>query len=387
VGAPTLDVVTLSSETDTLRADVRRFLDDAVDHGTFVPRCDAWLGGIDPEFSRALGSRGWLGLTFPQEYGGHGRGPMVRFVVTEELLAAGAPVGAHWIADRQMGPSILRFGDETQKRRFLPGIARGEIFFCIGMSEPDSGSDLASVRTKAEKVAGGFRINGAKIWTSGAQACHAMMSLVRTSPVEEGRRHEGLSQFIIDLESDGVQIRPISSMDGARHFNEVVLQDVFVPDEALLGKLGDGWRQVTSELAYERSGPERIMSTLPLLLAWTAQLRSASEPTSPEIEQAVGRLTARLWVLRQMSLTVAGALEQGRTPDVEAAMVKDLGTRFEKDVADQVRLFAGVEPDVTGDRALQRLLGEALLHLPAFTLRGGTTEILRGIVAKSLERG
>lgn len=373
----------LPAQSDTLRREVREFVAAEIAAGSFTPRCDNWLGGVDREFSRKLGARGWLGMTWPREYGGQQRSALDRFVVTEELLAAGAPVAAHWVADRQVGPQLLRFGTEAQRQRYLPAITRGECYFSIGMSEPDSGSDLASVRTRAERVPGGWRVNGTKVWTSVAQIAHAMIALVRTSP-SDGDRHAGLTQLIIELAADGVTVNPITSIDGQAHFNEVALRDVFVPDEAVVGELGDGWRQVTAELAYERSGPERILSTMPLLRAWCRQL--AGSGASDEARHGAGRLVARAWVLRQLSLAVASALAAGEAPAVEAALVKDLGTRFEQESVTVIRRYAGVEPDPDSADDVTRLLAETVLRTPGFTLRGGTNEILRGIVARSLVR-
>ncbi|MCP2338232.1 acyl-CoA dehydrogenase family protein [Actinomadura rupiterrae] len=363
---PELEPGVLPPGAERLRGEVRDFLATT----DFEPRCDSWLTGTDPEFSRALGARGWLGMTLPEEYGGHGRSPLERFVVIEELLAIGAPVGAHWIADRQMGPSVLANGTEEQKRRFLPAIARGECFFAIGMSEPDSGSDLASVRTRAERGADGrWRLTGTKVWTSGAHIAHAMVVLARSTP--GATRHEGLSQFIVELPADGVTIRPIPGLSGEHHFNEVVFDGA--PAE-LLGAEGDGWRQVTAELAYERSGPERFLSTFALVRLLCS--------LSPGV--ASGRLLGRLWALRQASLAVAGALAEGRTPDLEAAMVKDLGTRFEREVIDVARDQLAVEPDPTSPDQAARLLAQAVVQSPGFTLRGGTNEILRTIIARGL---
>src|SRR6185437_10840362 len=243
----------LPPECLELRDEIRSFLDLERATGGFFPQCDSWLAGFDPSFSERLGRRGWIGTTFPKEYGGLGADSFTRFVIAEELLAAGAPVAAHWIADRQSGPSILRFGTEEQRQRYLPGIIRGELFFAIGMSEPDAGSDLAAVRTRAERVDGGWLVNGMKVWTSHAHHAHHMLTLVRTSPADATRRHAGLSQFIIDLASPGVRCNPIQLISGAHHFNEVVLDGVFVADDQVLGTVGEGWTQVTHELAYERS--------------------------------------------------------------------------------------------------------------------------------------
>lgn len=357
-----------------LRVEVRAFLEAEVEAGTLEPRCDNWLAGFDPEFSARLGARGWLGMTWPQRYGGHERTALERYIVSEELLAAGAPVAAHWIADRQTGPLLLRYGTDEQRERFLPAMARGELFACIGMSEPDSGSDLASVRTAARRVDGGWSVSGTKLWTSGAHRAHLMLALVRTSPRGEDR-HEGLSQVLIDLKSQGVRVLPIRLMTGEHHFNEVVLEEVHVPQAMLVGEEGRGWSQVISELAYERSGPERFLSTFPLLRAMVAE---------PALDRAiVGSLIAQLWALRRLSLGVATALQEGKSPAVEAALVKDLGTRFEREITEQARRLSPAQRTPL----FSRLLGEAELHGPGFTLRGGTNEILRGLVARGLIAG
>ncbi|WP_218009976.1 acyl-CoA dehydrogenase family protein [Actinomadura kijaniata] len=370
---PELEPGTLPPDAGALRGRVREFLAGQ----DFTPRCDSWLTGADPAFSRRLAERGWLGMTLPPRYGGHGRSPLERFVVIEELLAAGAPVAAHWIADRQTGPSIAAHGSEGLKRRFLPAITRGECFFAIGMSEPDAGSDLASVRTRAERVAGGWRLHGTKIWSSGAHLAHTILVLARSAPAD-GDRHAGLSQFVVPLPGEGVTVRPIRGLAGEHHFNEVVFDGAFVPEDLLLGEPGDGWRQVTAELAYERSGPERLLSTFPLVRLL------AERAATPAERRAAGGLLARLWALRQASLGVAGALARGRAPDIPAALVKDMGTRFEREVIEVVRAHSPVEPDPASPDPLARALAEAVVQSPGFTLRGGTNEILRGIVARGL---
>lgn len=377
------DPVELPAGLADLRAEVRSFLDDERGAARWTPRADVWLSGWDESFSRRLGERGWLGMTIPTEYGGHGRTALERYVVTEELLAAGAPVAAHWIADRQIGPSLLRHGTEEQRRAFLPGIARGEVYFGIGMSEPDSGSDLASVRTRATRVDGGWRLSGTKVWTSGAHHAHAFFALVRTEPRDDAHRHAGLSQFLVELDSPGVEIRPIPLLTGAHHFNEVRFDDVFIPDARVFGELGNGWAQVTGELAFERSGPERFLSTYPLLASLVGELAGAGRADAGT-RRRVGSVVSRLWTLRAMSLAVAGALESGRAPELAAALVKDLGTRYENEIVDAARLLVDIPPDPGAESGFARLLADAVLHAPGFTLRGGTNEVLRGIVARGM---
>jgi alkylation response protein AidB-like acyl-CoA dehydrogenase len=315
-------------------------------------------------------------MTLPNRYGGHERTFLERHVVLEELLAAGAPVAAHWFADRQTGQLLLRFGTEEQRMRFLPGIARGETFFSIGMSEPDSGSDLASIRTTAKRVDGGYRVSGAKIWTTAAHLNHYVMTLVRTSPASD--KHDGLSQLMIDLHSDNVVVRPIKILSGEADFNEVVFNEAFVPTNMRVGGEGDGWVQVTSELAFERSGPERFLSTFPVLAETVRELGSSPNAAA---NAAMGTLFAKLRALRALSFDVASRLQRGESPAVEAALVKSLGTRFEQETVEVVRSV--VDPQRAGAR-WRRLYSEAVTHGPGFTLRGGTTEILRGIVAKGL---
>lgn len=362
------------SGTDALRAEVRAFLAEQLDAGAFTPSVDAWLTQWDEQLTAALAARGWLGMTVPVEYGGHGRSFVERFVVTEELLAAGAPVAAHWVADRQIVPSLLKYGTDQQKSHFLPRIVRGECFFGIGMSEPDSGSDLASVRTRAERVAGGWSLSGTKVWTSGAHRAHAFIVLARTAPVDRADRHAGLSQFIVDLRSAGVEIRPIISMNGDHHFNEVILDKAFVPNGMVFGEIGDGWQQVTSELSFERSGPERFLSTF-VLLASAAE-NMALQRLSYDVN--LGRLVARVAGLHQMSAAVAGALQRHERADVAAAVVKVLGTTAEGDIADFADRHAG------GDSHYADLVSRAIDQRPGFTLRGGTNEVLRGVIARGL---
>ena len=369
------DAVSLPAGAEALRAEVREFLAAHWPPG-YWPNSD-FGAGHDPAFSRRLGERGWIGMTWPKAYGGGERSFFERYVVTEELLAAGAPVSAHWIADRQSGPLLLRFGSEDQRRRYLPAIARGECFFSIGMSEPNSGSDLASVRTRARQADGGWVVNGAKIWTTDAHRNHFIIALVRTEPPSEDR-HAGLSQLVIDLKAEGVAVRPIRNIAGEQDFNEVVFTDCFVPDAAVVGEPGNGWAQVTSELGYERSGPERFLSAFRVLHEYVRWVGA-----NPDAGQAatIGRIASHLTTLRRMSISVAGMLQEGASPVVESALVKTLGNDFEKLLPELVRLRTPALPE---SEPLERSLRQTLLHAPSFSLRGGTREILRGVIARGL---
>jgi alkylation response protein AidB-like acyl-CoA dehydrogenase len=371
-------VVTEGPALTELRLEVRAFLDEQIAAGAFVPHVDTWLTRWDREFTRELGRRGWLGMVIPTEYGGQGRTYLERFVITEELLVVGAPVAAHWIAERQIGPSLLTYGTEEQKQAFLPGISRGDIVFGIGMSEPDSGSDLASVRTRAEKVDGGWRLTGTKVWTSGAHEADGFFALARSAPLDPAHRHAGLSQFIVDLRAPGVEIRPIISMGGDHHFNEVHLDGVLIPDDRVLGNVGEGWKQVTSELGFERSGPERFLSTFQLLASAAEAMGEGHLP----LDTGLGRQVARVAALHQMSFAVSTALEAHENADTAAAVVKVLGTTTEGDIADYVDTLTA--SGWIEDEELYALLHAAILQRPGFTLRGGTNEILRGVIARGL---
>ena len=367
----------LPPETQSLREEVRTFLAEELADYPAVKRAETWMG-YDKSFSKKMGDQGWLGMTWPEKYGGGERSAFERYVVLEEMLAAGAPVAAHWIGDRQSGPLLLRFGTEEQREKILPRIAKGEIFFCIGMSEPDSGSDLAATKTRATKTDGGWLINGTKLWTSGAHLSDYMIALFRTDP-DPTDRHGGLSQFIVDLKTPGIAVRPIRDLTGAEHFNEVVFEDAFVGDEWLVGEEGGGWSQVTAELAFERSGPERYMSCFPLM----TELVRAIGP-EPNERQAVtlGKLVARISTLRQMSISVAGMLNNGDDPALEASIVKDQGALFEQSLPHIANDLMDATSAAGTDYA--RVLDFLVQISPSFSLRGGTREILRGIIARGL---
>ena len=364
---------------ETLRAEVREFLATEIADRTPAERALSWAG-YDAGFSRALGARGWIGMTWPARYGGHDRSSLERYVVLEETLAAGAPVSAHWIADRQSGPLILRSGTEEQRLRYLPGIASGEIYFCAGLSEPDTGSDLASARARAVETDTGFVINGTKVWTTNAHRAHYMILFCRTSPPEEGKRHRGFSQLVVDMATPGIEVRPLYDLAGEHHINVVHFDDVHVPRDALLGERGDGWAQVMAELANERSGPERFLSSFVLL----AELVRATGPDATDAQNAaIGRLAGHVTVLRQMSMAVAGMLHSGQDPSVQAAVVKDLGAVLEQEIPEIARLLVPTEPDLHGPD-FAATLATTMLAAPSFSLRGGAREILRGIIARGM---
>jgi len=375
------EYVELTDDERALQQEVREFLRQELPRGTFEPG-RGMDNESDPSFSEKLAARGWIGMAIPKRYGGHERGAVDRFLVVEELLRWGAPLHHHWTADRQSSQVILRFGTEEQRQRFLPAICAGKLAFAIGLSEPDAGSDLAGIRTRATKVEGGWRVSGTKIWTTNAHHCDWIIALVRTSEAED--RHEGLSQLLIDLRSEGVRINPIPFLDGGHHFNEVVLDDVFVPDDLLVGEEGNGWRQTGNELSFERGGPERFLSAY-LLVEELLREHEGTE-LGERVTACLGWAVARFWGIRQLSLAVARMIDRGGAPLVESALVKEMGTRFEQDVITAVSDLVEEAPDLASPSLFQRLLAGSILAGPSYTIRGGTNEVLIGVVAKGLRR-
>jgi alkylation response protein AidB-like acyl-CoA dehydrogenase len=321
-------------------------------------------------------------MTLPAAYGGGGKDAFHRFVLAEELLCRGAPVSAHWIADRQSGPLILKYGTQAQRDFFLPRIVKAEAFFCIGMSEPQSGSDLAGLRTRATRTPDGWRLKGQKLWTTNAHKAHYMIALVRSSGTPEDR-HRGLSQMIVDLSLPGITVRTIGDLTGDQHFNEVFFDDVLLPPDALIGEEGAGWAQVTAELAYERSGPERIYGSMVLFDGWLQHLRGRHAPTPAELALA-GRILSQLVPLREMSAALTAQLARGDSPVVEAALVKDLGTELEQAIPNLIADALAADPLAERPKDLLRTLSYVLQVCPTFSLRGGTREILRGMIARGL---
>ena len=369
-----------SAAVTALRADFRAFLERELAGRSPRQRSDNWYG-YDRAFSRAMGQAGYLGMTWPKQYGGHERSAFERAVIVEECLAAGAPVGAHWIADRQSGPSVLKFGTEAQKQFFLPRIAAGEFSFGIGMSEPDSGSDLAATRTKAVRDGDVYRVTGTKVWTSFAHEADYVILFCRTSGTPADR-HQGTSQLLVDLKNTpGLTIKPIIDLAGQHHFNEMHFEDAVVPANRLLGAEGQGWDQVMSELAFERSGPERFLSSIELLVQLLEVLKGR---TSDAALITVGRVTARLAVLRRLSRSVAGMLQDHQDASLQAAIVKDVGALFEQSLPDIARELFDCEPDPRSAQAYAGVLANIVHNAPSWSLRGGTREILRGIIARGL---
>jgi alkylation response protein AidB-like acyl-CoA dehydrogenase len=378
-----------TEEQEKLRQEIRQFLEEELKNGNFEVHCDAWMGGYSPEFSRKIGQRGWIGLCWPREWYGQGKSYMDRMVLTEEIVRYGAPAAAHWFADRQMGPSIIRYGSDEQKEYFLPRIARGELVFGIGMSEPEAGCDLASLRTKATEDGDSYILNGQKVWTSGAHHIDYLYLIARTDP--EAPRHKGISEFIVDMHLPGIEVRPLIDMTGGHHYNEVFLDNVRVPRSSMVGEINHGWYQIAEQLDYERSGVERLMTNYPIyqdLIEYAKQTNHGGKPLAeqPTVRNRLADLTVRYEVGRLLTYRVAWVLDQGRPPTTEAAMAKAFCTSFEQYMVHVATQLPGLYGQLRqGSKwippAFRESAAESYLFSPGYTIQGGTSEILKNITA------
>ena len=376
------DQIRLPHEAQILREEVREFLAEESAAGTFNPQREGGGEGFNRAFSEKVGAKGWIGLTWPKKYGGHERSFLERYVVTEEFRVANAPTRGHFIADRQSGPVLMKYANEEICMDVLPRICRGTCCFCIGMSEPGSGSDLFAAKTKAEKSGDCWRINGTKVWTSSAHHADYMIGLFRTSPPTQENRRHGLTQFLVDMTLPGITVNPVLQMTGDHDFNEVVFEDVLIPGSFVLGEVDMAWKQATSELAYERSGPERFLETYNILVSLVRLLGNDPDLRGAE---GMGRLVAQLHTLRRMSVSVNGMLQAGKEPVLEGSIVKDLGTLWEQALPAKARdLAAFSDPQAANLISFEKQLEYATMIAPKLTIQGGTTEVLRGIIARGL---
>ena len=372
-----------SPEQARLRAEVREFIaaDPAVRARPFLE--DGWIAGFDPAFSKRLASRGWLGMTWPKPYGGQERSYLDRLIVTEELLLAGAPVAAHWFGDRQIGPALLAHGTPEQKAELVPRIARAEISFCIGMSEPNAGSDLAGLATRADVSGDEFVIRGQKTWTSFAEHADYCYLVARTNA--DAPKHKGISELLVPMRAPGITVRPIVDMVGESHFGELFFDDVRVPRTALIGKQDAGFYQIMQQLDFERSGIERLVSNAPL---WRDAKALAHERgltrRDPVLRERIAELEIAWRAGRGLIYRVAEMLSTGRVPNHEAAVAKTFCTSLEQRITDLVSQILGAAGalDATDPRApLAGRAARTFLYAAAYTIQGGTNNILRNIIA------
>ncbi len=330
---------------------------------------DGWLVGYSREFTRRLAAKGWIGMTWPVDKGGDGRSEVERFVVTEQLLLGGAPMAGSFFPDRQIGPVLLTYGSDEQQERYLPEMRAGESQWCIGMSEPDAGSNVAGIRTAAVRDGDRFIVNGQKIWTSGAQDAHYCYLICRTDP--DSPPHKGMSEFVVDMKSPGISVSPIKDASGDAHFNEVFFDNVEVPVENLVGELNNSFGQTMRQLEHERGGIDRLASNQRLYL----DTKDRADTSDPRIRQRMASIETGYRIGRDMVLR--NVLRQ--TPFAQySAITKTWCTEFEQKVA-------GFVGDVAGaDTMLWNRISRNVVYAPAYTIMGGTTQILRNIMGERI---
>lgn len=370
----------LTHEQRTFRQEIRDFL--AREMTTITPTEDGWIVGFSREFSQKLGAQGWIGLTWPKKYGGQERSYLDRVILTEELLRAGAPVAAHWLGDRQVGPALLAYGSEEQKAEILPRVAKGEIVFCLGMSEPGAGSDLASLRTKAVEEGDTFILSGQKIWTSFAHVADYAYLVARTDL--NAPKHKGISEFLVDMKMPGITVRPLVDMTGEHHFNEVFFDGVRIERKWVIGEKNRGWYQIASQLDYERSGIERLLSNYPLYRDTIRYVQEQGFQVHPLVRNQLAQMQIELEIGRLMVYRVAWLLSQGVVPNHEAAMAKCFCTEVEQRIAQTVSILLGSYAVLLPGSPAARLAGRVArtyLYASAYTIQGGTSNILRNIMA------
>ena len=380
-----------TGEQESFRREVRDFLRAELEAGSYTPDVAEIINKPSREFSRKLAQRGWLGMTWPPEYGGRGRTYVEKMILMEELQKAKAPIGYHFMGDRQVGPAIINFGSDWQKEFFLPKIRKAEenVCFCLLFSEPDAGSDLAAVGARAEKEGDHYIINGQKVWTSGGHYADYGWMLAKTNFDVGVPVHRTCSEIIVDMKAPGVTIRPLINMAGGHSFNEVFFDDVKIHKKYLVGRENDGFKQIMAQMDDERAGIERLLQNYPIyekLITHVKQMKAEgrNDPFYHWVRDAVAQLEIELNVGRMLCYYTAWLVDQGAKPSSEAAMTKTFCTEYEQrlnDVATRVlgptsQIHPGVEwAGFEGDAATAYLWG------PSYTLQGGSCEILKNIVA------
>ncbi len=376
-----------SEEQNTLRQEVRNFLEGEIQRGLWKPGCDAWIQGYDPAFTKRVAQRGWIGLTWPKEYGGQERSFIDRLVVTEEMLRYGAPAACHWFTDRQIGGSILSYGSEEQKREFLPKIMAGELYVGLGMSEPESGSDLASLKTRAAEDSDAYVINGQKTWTSGASFINHIDLFARTDM--DAPKHRGISEFLVPMDLPGISRIPMIDITGTEAWNDIFLDNVRVPKRCMIGEKNRGFYQVIEQLAYERGGMERLMGNYALfdaIITFVKETECDGRALSQDaiVRHKLAQLQVEFEVGRLLMYKVATVMDEGRPPTVEAAVSKSYATAFEQRLANTAMEILGPYGVLQAGSKYVPFAGLAshsYLGSKGYSLQAGSREILKNIIA------
>ncbi len=340
---------------------------------------------VAQRFCKTLADEGLLTLAWPEEYGGGGGSVWDQTVVREEMWAHHEPRGAQYMGLNWVGPAIMGFGTDEQKRQHLSAIAAGEVIWCQGFSEPEAGSDLASLRTRATEDGDGWRIDGQKIWTSYAGMAQWCVLAARVGP---GERHEGITMFLVPMDTPGITVRPIRSMLGPHHLNEVFFDDVWAGPEAVLGGVGEGWAVIRTALAHERVGIARYARCERLLSALGRELEPHWDDLPPGLHAQWARALVQVRVARLLAYRTVHAQASGELPDVFASSARIAVTQCDQSVAEV--LFQAVEHEALAAGAGAPLGGAIEDHwryAQAATVASGTIEVQRMIVSKALLRG
>jgi alkylation response protein AidB-like acyl-CoA dehydrogenase len=338
-------------------------------------------------FTKKLAEKGWLTMSWPKEYGGQAASHMRQLVYNEEMAYHRAP-GQTMGTDR-VGPTIILFGTPEQKAEFLPRIARDELNWCQGFSEPGSGSDLASLQTRAIRDGDSYVINGQKIWTSGAQRANYMILLARTDP--DAPKHRGISYFLVDMKSPGIDVRPLVQMTGQAGFNEVFFDNVRVPANAVVGEVNRGWYVSTATLDFERSGIGRVIGGLRTFeeVVDYARKTPSREPGKAtlfdvaEIRHALADIGLGFRLGRLLSYRVAWMQSRQMVPNYEASMAKTFGTELHQRLGRVAINSLGLPGQLSGTHApLAGSVPALYLSTVSLTIAAGTSEINRNIIAQ-----
>ena len=343
--------------------------------------------GWDPAFSRLVGKRGWIGLGWPQGHGGQARGPAEQLAYIEEMEYAEAPIKAHNVAENIVGPSLIRHGTAEQQAEWLPAILRGEHTFGLGYSEPEAGSDLASLRTRAVRDGGDWVINGQKLWSTGGDKAEHVWLAVRTDP-DAKPKHAGISVFLVSLRSKGVTIRPSMAMYG-KTFSAVFYDDVRVPARAMVGDVNNGWKVITDALASERvmiGGSVAVLRrNLDRLTDYVSRAEVGGRPLRNDavVRDRLGALAAEIEVARQFVMRNARMIQEGRSPIYEAAMTKVFAGELQERLGEAALdiLGTGGLLSIEAPSAPVGELEQVLRHSIMGVIGGGTAEIQRNIIA------
>ncbi|GIJ79613.1 Acyl-CoA dehydrogenase [Micromonospora phaseoli] len=367
-------------------------LRDTPEEAAFRAGLRAWLAehvprhrdaGAPGGWTKALHAAGYTGLTWPAAYGGRGLPPTYQGIYAEESALAEAPEGVNVIGLGMVGPTIVSHGTPEQQKRFLEPILSGEYVFCQGFSEPDAGSDLAAVRTRATATAGGWRVTGEKVWSSYAHQADWCLLLARTQPGSTA--HTGLTCLLVDMRSPGVRVLPLRQATGDSDFNQIVLTDVPVPRDCVLGPVGEGWRIAMTTLAHER-GTFGITLTARLAVEFDRLLRTVHDlglADDPAVRAEVAELHVQLQGLRWTGHRTMAALARTGKPGPESSILKlHWSITNQRLAAFALRLLGPAAvlhgPDSHAAGHWQHLR----LRSRANSIEGGTSEILRGIIAE-----